>query len=78
MILGVINGGLGLKLAANTNGGKIVYGVVAGVVGLVYLVLVLLKRKGRKNGGGVVVDGERRKGRWGLGREKREVVDGSS
>lgn len=32
MILAVINGGLGLKLAANTTGGEIAYGVVAGVV----------------------------------------------
>ena len=37
IILAVINGGLGLKLARNTRGGEIAYGVVAGVALLVYL-----------------------------------------
>lgn len=45
MILAVINGGLGLKLAANSKNGKIAYGVVAGVVGLAYILLVAFKRK---------------------------------
>lgn len=49
MVLAVINGGLGLKLADNTKGGKIAYSVVAGVVGLVYAALCVVKRKG--NGG---------------------------
>ncbi|KAI9788264.1 MAG: hypothetical protein M1816_007030 [Peltula sp. TS41687] len=42
IILGVINGGLGLQLADNTEGGKIAYGVVAGVMFCVYLVIVAL------------------------------------
>jgi len=46
MACGIINGGLGLKLAANTKKGEIAYGVVAGVVGVVYVVLVGVKRKG--------------------------------
>lgn len=45
MILAIINGGLGLKLAANTHGGEIAYGVVAGVVAVVYAATVLLKKK---------------------------------
>jgi len=45
MILSVINGGLGLQLAANTKNGEIAYGVVAGVVALAYAVLVVFKRK---------------------------------
>jgi len=46
-----------LKLAANTRGGEIAYGVVAGVVALVYIVLVVFKRK--SSGG--VLDGRRRR-----------------
>ena len=45
MILAVINGGLGLKLADNTRDGKIVYGVVSGVVACLYVAFVLSKRK---------------------------------
>lgn len=39
--LGMVNGGLGLKLAQNTNGGIIAYAVVAGLAGLVYVTLVV-------------------------------------
>jgi hypothetical protein len=46
MLLAVINGGLGLQLANNTRNGEIAYGVVAGVVAVVYAVAVLLRRKG--------------------------------
>lgn len=35
--LGIINGGLGLQLADNTTAGEIAYGVIAGLVWLVYL-----------------------------------------
>ena len=38
VLLGMINGGLGLKLAANSTGGMIAYGVIAGVIGVTYLV----------------------------------------
>ena len=41
ILLGMINGGLGLKLAANSTGGMIAYGVVAGVIGVTYLVVVV-------------------------------------
>ncbi|KAK6352853.1 hypothetical protein TWF696_004853 [Orbilia brochopaga] len=37
MILGMVNGGLGLQLANNTTGGKIAYSVVAGVMGAAWL-----------------------------------------
>ncbi|KAG0649647.1 hypothetical protein D0Z07_4061, partial [Hyphodiscus hymeniophilus] len=45
MTLAVINGGLGLKLADNTRDGKIIYGVVSGVVACLYIAFVLSKRK---------------------------------
>jgi hypothetical protein len=45
MILAVVNGGLGLKLAANTKHGEIAYGVVAGVVGLIYILFAVFRRK---------------------------------
>lgn len=48
IILGMINGGLGLKLAGAENGAKIAYGVCAGVVGVVYLGVIVwgeLRRK---------------------------------
>ena len=35
--LGIINGGMGIKLAANTTSGGIIYGVIAGVVFVVYV-----------------------------------------
>lgn len=37
----MINGGLGLRLANNTMGGKIAYGVVAGIFGVAFVVLIL-------------------------------------
>jgi hypothetical protein len=40
ILLGIINGGLGLQLAANTRGGTIAYGVVGGVIGMAYCVMV--------------------------------------
>jgi len=63
MILAVINGGLGLQLAANTKGGEIAYGVVAGVVAVVYAVVVIFKRKNTET-------------KWG-GREKVDSRNGS-
>ena len=41
IVLAVINGGLGLQLANNTTGGKILYIVVAGVIGVAYCAVVL-------------------------------------
>lgn len=37
ILLGMLNGGFGLKLAANSTGGNIAYAVVAGVIGATYL-----------------------------------------
>lgn len=45
MVLAIINGGLGLQLAANSTGGEIAYGVIAGVVMLAYAIIVVVKRK---------------------------------
>ena len=39
--LGIINGGLGLKLSGNTTKGKIAYGVVAGIVWLLWMSVVV-------------------------------------
>ena len=47
LALGMINGGIGLMLADNTTGGKIAYGVVAGVMGSVYIAVVVWWIKGR-------------------------------
>ena len=41
ILLGIINGGLGLQLAANTTAGEIIYGSVAGIMLLIYLVAAL-------------------------------------
>ncbi|KAF2209519.1 hypothetical protein CERZMDRAFT_113850 [Cercospora zeae-maydis SCOH1-5] len=41
IILGIINGGLGLKLATQSRGAKIGYGVGAGIMGLAYLLAVV-------------------------------------
>jgi len=46
--LGIINGGLGLELAENTRKGEIAYGVIAGVIWLVYVAVIIfgeIKRK---------------------------------
>ena len=50
MILAVVNGGLGLKLANNSDGGKIAYSVIAGVFGAAYIAAVVVKRKGKPIG----------------------------
>ncbi|KAK0114846.1 hypothetical protein ONS96_013328 [Cadophora gregata f. sp. sojae] len=50
MLLAVINGGLGLKLADNTKGGKIAYAVVAAVVGVLYTGACVWRRKGDGRG----------------------------
>ena len=47
MILAVVNGGLGLKLADNSDGGIIAYSIIAGVFGAGYVASVVVKRKGR-------------------------------
>jgi len=39
--LGIINGGLGLQLSGNTTKGEIIYGVVAGVIWSLWVVLIV-------------------------------------
>lgn len=55
ILLGTINGGLGLQLANNTTKGEIAYGVIAGVMFLTYLGVILIgprmRRKGRAESG---------------------------
>lgn len=46
--LGIINGGLGLRFAADTTKGEIVYGVFAGLVWLVWVGVSLWKTVGKK------------------------------
>ncbi|OBT72603.1 hypothetical protein VF21_08159 [Pseudogymnoascus sp. 05NY08] len=41
ILLGMLNGGFGLKLAANSPGGNIAYGVVAGVIGATYVAVMV-------------------------------------
>ncbi|KAK6363441.1 hypothetical protein TWF730_000872 [Orbilia blumenaviensis] len=41
IVLGIVNGGLGLMLAENTRAGEIAYSVVAGLAGLTYLMVVV-------------------------------------
>ena len=41
IILGMIEGGLGLWLAANSPGGEKVYGALAGIIGVSYIALLV-------------------------------------
>jgi len=62
IILGMINGGLGLKLAGNTNTGHVVgYAVVAGVFGLAYILAIIYGERKRKRDSGDHIG--RRRGR---------------
>ncbi|SMQ52532.1 unnamed protein product [Zymoseptoria tritici ST99CH_3D7] len=49
IILGLINGGLGLQLAGQSRAVYIAYGVVAGVVGLVYLAAIIFGERKRSS-----------------------------
>ncbi|KAH8786507.1 integral membrane protein-like protein [Hyaloscypha finlandica] len=55
IVCGIVNGGLGLQLAGNSRGGMVGYSVVAWVVGVLYLLLVVVKRTGGK---GIQASGE--------------------
>jgi hypothetical protein len=50
--LGIINGGLGFALADNTSYGPIVYGIIAAIFYIVYLVAIVIgeKRRSRNRG----------------------------
>jgi hypothetical protein len=45
----VINGGLGLQLAANSSKGNVAYGVVAGAMFVLYVVVVLITGLRKRN-----------------------------
>ncbi|KAG8530205.1 uncharacterized protein KY384_004705 [Bacidia gigantensis] len=66
LTLGIINGGLGFDWAANTTGGEIAYGVVAGVVWVGWIGVAVwsdVKRlRGGAGGGGGGEGGQREKG----------------
>ena len=50
IVCAIINGGLGLMLSNNSLGGTSAYGVVAGVIGVVYIALVfIMMGKNHKN-----------------------------
>lgn len=50
IVLGVINGGLGMQLANNTTKGEIAYGVIAGVVLVMYVGIILIGDRGSRKG----------------------------
>lgn len=50
----MIEGGLGLWLAANTTGGEKVYGALAGVIGVAYIALVAFWYLNKERNKGVV------------------------
>ncbi|KAI9673422.1 MAG: hypothetical protein M1817_002884 [Caeruleum heppii] len=54
ILLGVINGGLGLRLANNTRGGDIAYGIVAAFMFVLYVAVVILASQRSKG----MVEGE--------------------
>jgi hypothetical protein len=46
--LGIVNGGLGFFLANYSGGGAIAYGLLAGIVWVLYMLTLIVKRKGGK------------------------------
>ena len=79
MVCGIVNGGLGLQLAANSHKGMVAYSVVAGVVGVLYILLVVFRVGRRKRDAGVVNDtGRRRAGPRTRRRKGVREVDVSS
>ncbi|TKA71551.1 hypothetical protein B0A55_07059 [Friedmanniomyces simplex] len=67
IVFGMINGGLGLQLAYAGSGAKIAYGVVAGIVGVVYLAAIVYGEVRRNKH--AIGNGQDEKGRDGLDRE---------
>lgn len=49
LVLAVVNGGLGLHLAHNTQVGKIVYGLVAGLIGVLYASSIVCTRLSKQD-----------------------------
>jgi len=62
MVCGVVNGGLGLQLAANSHNGMVAYSVVAGVMGALYIAIVIFRVGRRKRSVGDADAGRRRAG----------------
>ena len=61
IVLGMINGGLGIELAGDVEMGyKIAYGVVAGVMGVVYLGAIVYGEMKRRKDGGLKQNGRRK------------------
>lgn len=42
VVLGIVNGGLGLKLAMQSTKNKMIYGIVAGIIGLIWMVAIFI------------------------------------
>lgn len=76
LVLGMVNGGLGLRLAGAAHGARIAYGVCAGVVGVVYVCAAVfgeVKRGQRKREGeGLIGEG------GGEAKRERSVGGGDS
>lgn len=68
ILLGIVNGGLGLQLAGASRSSTIAYGVIAGVMGLIYIVAVVFgeskrsRRSSQTNPTNVDVQQRERKG----------------
>lgn len=59
--LGIINGGLGLRLSNNTRKGEIGYGVVAAIMWLLWMGVVVFKEvKGASGNTGEMINGEKK------------------
>ncbi|CCD50291.1 similar to integral membrane protein [Botrytis cinerea T4] len=63
LILGIICGVLGLKLARNTKGGEIVYGILAGLVAMSYFTTLVLRNMGKSVGNKEIRSGSGKEGR---------------
>jgi len=67
LVLGVINGGLGLDLAGEDAKGEIAYGVIAGFFYLLWLLVVILTEVRRRRAGAGVRGKASREGSSGYG-----------
>ncbi|KAI9732677.1 MAG: hypothetical protein M1834_004014 [Cirrosporium novae-zelandiae] len=70
ILLGIINGGLGLQLSSNSRKGEIAYGVLAAIIGITYIIVVTCMSAKRRSAaatkagspGGTVLEKTRRRG----------------
>lgn len=74
ILLGIINGGLGLQLAQNTRSGEIAYGVIAAVVGLVYVAAIVIGEMKRKRNAPPSYDKSIQMGQMGSGSDEGSPV----